>query len=235
MVAYSVSGYEIDGPAWIRGELYDVVAKLPPNTTPADYRLMLQNLLADRFGLAVHREKRVMPGYTLETAKGGPRLRPTDLRANGYASAGNVGPHAKLMQTDSKGLLELRPGRKAQSRFSLPGGLIRVSGRMQSAADITTMCKQETRRPVEDGTRLAGIYDFNLDFQPLVSAPSATADPLGPSGREGTPDEPTAAKEGRPPDFLAAMQEQLGLRLRAQKVSAAMLVIDHANRAPAGN
>ncbi len=37
---------------------------------------MLQTLLADRFGLTIHREMQDKPGYALVAAKSGPKLRP---------------------------------------------------------------------------------------------------------------------------------------------------------------
>lgn len=36
--------------------------------------MMIQNLLADRFKLALHRENREVPVYALTVAKGGPKL-----------------------------------------------------------------------------------------------------------------------------------------------------------------
>lgn len=63
----------LGGPAWYDMDQYDVVAKAEaPNATPAEIRQMLQALLADRFKLAVHREAKTVPMYSLVVGKNGP-------------------------------------------------------------------------------------------------------------------------------------------------------------------
>ena len=58
-------GSRLAGPVWLETELYNVVAKLPAGTTKDQYKLMLQNLLEERFGLKLHHETRGVPGYEL--------------------------------------------------------------------------------------------------------------------------------------------------------------------------
>ncbi len=63
---------------WTTEDRFDIEARAPGNPTKADYRLMMQSLLADRFKLAVHYETRVVPLYVLVLAKPGkfgPQLR----------------------------------------------------------------------------------------------------------------------------------------------------------------
>ena len=53
---------------------------------------MLQALLADRFGLKVHRESRELPVYSLVIAKGGFKLKPTrPEKVKGGGSGGALG------------------------------------------------------------------------------------------------------------------------------------------------
>src|SRR5207249_11631463 len=47
--AYSVKDGQINGPDWLGSERYDIVAKLPPNSSRDQIPLMLQTLLAERF------------------------------------------------------------------------------------------------------------------------------------------------------------------------------------------
>src|SRR5580658_8096665 len=56
--------------------IYDIVALAPESTAPTrdEFRLMLQVLLATRFKLATHAEKRDKPVYVLET-NGTPKLK----------------------------------------------------------------------------------------------------------------------------------------------------------------
>lgn len=58
MAAYDLRSYQIDGPRWVAEERYDIHAKLPVGTTKEQFQLMFQNLLAERFQLAIHHEMR---------------------------------------------------------------------------------------------------------------------------------------------------------------------------------
>src|ERR1039458_4255070 len=65
MVAYGVALDQISGlPDWAETQAYSISAKIPPNTTKAEFNLMLQNLLAERFHLALHHETRVFQVYS---------------------------------------------------------------------------------------------------------------------------------------------------------------------------
>jgi uncharacterized protein (TIGR03435 family) len=60
---------------------YDILAKAAGPVPVRELRLMLQQLLADRFKLTLHRETKEMPVYELTVAKGGPKLPdPSDNR-----------------------------------------------------------------------------------------------------------------------------------------------------------
>jgi uncharacterized protein (TIGR03435 family) len=80
MEAYNVRNFQVVMPAINEQQdtNYDVVANAPEGTTPTrdEFRRMLQTLLADRFQLKVHIEKRPMPVYSLVVGKGGPKLSP---------------------------------------------------------------------------------------------------------------------------------------------------------------
>src|SRR5688572_13043462 len=68
------------GPAWLDTDKFDVVATTEEPTDPAQMRLMLQRLLADRFRLAAHWETRELPVYVLSKGRTdgtlGPALTP---------------------------------------------------------------------------------------------------------------------------------------------------------------
>src|ERR1700722_9031901 len=99
-VAYGVAPYQISGaPSWIESEKYDVEAKMSDTTMsklsqmqPNDrwhaQQLMLQELLADRLRLVVHRESKEFPVYSLVVAKNGPKLQATKP-AHNSANGGN--------------------------------------------------------------------------------------------------------------------------------------------------
>lgn len=69
-------------------------------------------------------------------------------------------------------------------------------------------------RPVVDKTGLDGVFNFNLDWSPEGSAEKA-ADAL--------------------PSIFIALQEQLGLKLEAQKGPVEVLVVDHVEKTPTEN
>src|SRR6478609_6505306 len=73
--AYEIPPYQVEGPDWIGSAFYDIAAKMPEGTSPTQVRAMLRTLLADRFGLKVHRETREVPVYALEVAKGGLKMK----------------------------------------------------------------------------------------------------------------------------------------------------------------
>jgi uncharacterized protein (TIGR03435 family) len=75
--AYGVKTDQISGPGWLESERYDVEAKVPPGSTRPQSILMLQNLLADRFRLTLHKDTKEFSVYELTVAKDGPKLKPS--------------------------------------------------------------------------------------------------------------------------------------------------------------
>lgn len=63
---------------WIDSQKYDISAKSEGDTplSKAQSSLMLQQLLADRFGLKIHRETKEITVYSLLVGKNGPKLNP---------------------------------------------------------------------------------------------------------------------------------------------------------------
>jgi hypothetical protein len=81
--SYEVQAKQIvGGPDWLDKDRYDIAA-VPdidgaPNTE--QLRSMIRKLLADRFKLTFHKEKRDMSAYVLTVAKGGQKLTPTEMK-----------------------------------------------------------------------------------------------------------------------------------------------------------
>jgi uncharacterized protein (TIGR03435 family) len=72
--AYDVRPYQIEAPSWLESVRFDIVATIPLPATRDEVNLMLQNLLADRFRLKLHRSTRELPVYEMVVAKNGPKL-----------------------------------------------------------------------------------------------------------------------------------------------------------------
>jgi uncharacterized protein (TIGR03435 family) len=89
--AWRVKSFQVTGPASLRESHWNIVARLPQGASQDQVPEMLQSLLADRFHLAVHHEKRDQPVYELIVAKGGPKLEPADA-SDTPADAQTTGP-----------------------------------------------------------------------------------------------------------------------------------------------
>jgi len=101
-MAYGVGASSFSGPDWLDSVKVDVVAKLPPSAislAPQERarvtQIMLQNLLAERFKLKVHREEKLVPGYALVVAPGGPKMRRVELtQPMGATSRDSITAHS---------------------------------------------------------------------------------------------------------------------------------------------
>jgi len=231
--AYDLKDFQISGPSWMDGERFDITAKVPPGTTKEQFRVMLQNLLVERFRMSVHRETKEMPAYTLGIGKNGPKLKefvPDPNAANDPAGPGRGGPPGPL-QRDKDGFPILAAGRPglimllAQERF-------RLVGIGQAISNLTDFLSRQLERPVVDKTGLMGKYDFRMEFMPeqgMFRGPGPPPLPPG-GGAEG----PAPASDAPAPTIFAALQE-LGLKLEPGKVPVDLLVVDKAEKTPIEN
>ena len=72
--AYGVQDSQIIGPESLEFEHYDIVAKAEGPATDTQMKLMMQALLADRFKLSFHRDKKELKAFALMVAKSGSKL-----------------------------------------------------------------------------------------------------------------------------------------------------------------
>jgi uncharacterized protein (TIGR03435 family) len=129
------NAYDIDtslilgGPAWLDSDSFDITAKFPEEfaqRTPETFLLMIQNLLADRFQLVIHREPRQVSGYWLSVAKGGPKMQAEKPDTKGSSTSAN-GMHLTAknvtMERFAKGLSANRDiGKLVADKTGLSGG-----------------------------------------------------------------------------------------------------------------
>ncbi len=216
VMAYRLKPYEYAGPSWLTSTRFDIVAKVPEGVTQAQQMMMLQNLLAERFGLKVHREKREMPVYELVVAKG---------RAK-FNQAVAVPPRtaAPKMAFDADGVPVLPPG--GGTAWGLPGkdgtsswGVMHEEITMERLAAI--LGSLIGGRPVTDATGLKGKYDLAMHWL-MPAGPSDSATPADPYVGAGA-------------TVFAALQSQLGLKLQSKKGMVEVLVVDHCERMPTEN
>ena len=75
--AYDIHDYQLIGPSWLAVNRFVIQAEAADHAadTPA-LKVMLQNLLAERFHLKLHRETRELPVFELVVDKGGLKIQP---------------------------------------------------------------------------------------------------------------------------------------------------------------
>jgi len=239
--AYDLRPYDLVGPPSIDGDQYDIAAKIPPGTTKEDFNLMLQDLLVKRFGLATHKETRIMPIYELVVAKGGSKLKeaekpPASQPPPALPERPANGGTKMALAYDKDGNPELPPGKPGMIFFGTTPGS-RASGfsaRMMTIDVLLGGLGPRFGRPVVNKTGLTGTYDFKLLYAPEQAQIVAVGPPPAPelpSGQGGLLD----AASDPAPNLLAAFERQLGLKFEDKKGPVQVLVVDKVNRTPTEN
>ncbi len=83
--AYGIHAKQITGaPAWVESEKFDLAAQPNGEGQPNDkqWKSMIQKLLADRFKLAFHRDKKELAVYAITVGKNGPKLTKSESTSN---------------------------------------------------------------------------------------------------------------------------------------------------------
>jgi uncharacterized protein (TIGR03435 family) len=238
--AYDLQPYQLSGPPSIDEDRYDIFAKLQPDATGKEFALMLQDLLVTRFGLAVHKETRVLPIYELVVAKDGSKLKEPEKPPASQAQAGEERPSdgrpgaAKMAYaTDKDGHADLPPGKPGMVIFFPRAGspAASASARMMTIDVLLGGLGSQIDRPVVDKTGLNGVYDFKLVWAPDRASASSPQPPESPSGQVGLLD----AASDPAPTLFAAFERQLGLKFEDKRGPVQVLVVDKVNRTPKEN
>ena len=82
MRAYNLEPFQVKGPVWLDSQRYDVLAVIPEGTPRDQVFVMLQHLLAERFGLKLRFAAQQVTGYSLKIGKGGAKLTLSDPAAS---------------------------------------------------------------------------------------------------------------------------------------------------------
>jgi uncharacterized protein (TIGR03435 family) len=194
----------LNGPSWLSRDRFDIAAKAEGNPSQDEFSLMLRPLLADRFRLALHTEKRERSVYLLTWATReqsfGPNLRRSDLNCSGPRDGLPAG--CEMLSV---------PGTLKARGMPIEGLLRMLTGWV------------EDHRDVWDRTGLSGTFDIDMTWTPdrMPSVPPDAAPELAQALRAIDPNGPS---------LFTALQEQLGLKLVADKDATDVLVIDHVER-----
>ena len=208
--AYNVQNYQIvGGPDWINTVRWDITAKAPDDAPPQQLLLMLRTLLADRYKLVVRHEAREVPIYALVLAR-------TEGALGAQVRASSVDCAALFAAAKAKG--EVPPpttnGRPTCGTRVTRGNMMTTGIAM---TDLARNLAPFAGRPVVDKTGLSGVYDLDLTWTPEQ----------GP-GPDGTVSQAAPSSDGV--SLFTAVQEQLGLKLDAQRGPVDVLVIESAQR-----
>jgi uncharacterized protein (TIGR03435 family) len=213
----SISGL----PGWTTSEWFNVEAIAPDGAplytvgsfdrkTPTP-RLegMLRQMLADRFGLVVRREPKSTDVYVLSVAKSGSKLTPwkegqPSSRTNIYGNYPDVLTSPSKHDYASRQIVGHISGRKVAMN-----GLVRQLGMFVNL-------------PIVDRTGLTGDFDYEIVFAPTLPAERIEA-LRNQAGREPLPIMTN-------PTLFKALEEDLGLELKASKEKVEVLVVDRIER-----
>jgi uncharacterized protein (TIGR03435 family) len=207
-------------PGWAMSERYDVSATSAlTQATPSDRIAMMRAMLADRFKLVAHIEKRPHDVYDLMLARSdgklGAGLTPIDkdcapeiaAQRAAFEAGGPPGPRTFPV-------LNAPPPPCTLRSVGSPAG---TGDRMEGETtmeNLSEMLRMSSGRFVVDKTGLPGSYRVNMLFDLLGSRrPPQVAPP---------PD--------APPNVFTAVREQLGLKLESSKAQRDTLIIDRLER-----
>ena len=156
--AYKIQEVQLaGGPGWIGSQHFDIDARGDSSIPEQQVAAMLARLLAERFKLAVHTEKRETSVFAL-------------IPAN---RDGKLGPKLQPSQCEPK---------KCGGSYT---GVSKIAGTGIAVSQLISMLATATQRLVVDRTSLAGLYDIELtwtpDRMPQEDHGGPPIDPNGPS------------------------------------------------------
>jgi uncharacterized protein (TIGR03435 family) len=231
-MAYGIDDGQIIGaPAWISSDEYEIQARIDSITADHLSKLnddqrklaqqhMFQALLSDRFKLALHREAKEMPIYSLVIAKHGSKLHdanPDDAYVNGVR-----GPDGDAM---GPGIVS----------YSMRIGYVQMIGQAAPLGVLLWRLSQKAEeldlgRKIVDNTGLTGKYDFKLDFKVPYPRGAGQTPMFGETdGGKQEMDSGTAAETSQS-SLFNAIQDQLGLKLEPTTGPVETVTIDHVEK-----
>jgi uncharacterized protein (TIGR03435 family) len=217
-MAYRVSDYQVLGPDWLATENFDIAAKLPEGATRAQLPEMIQSLLAERFKLVLHRDKKEFPVYALVVAKNGPKLKESPPDSSPGA---NTTVDVNVTAGRGGGVIDMGNG------STIGYGRDRLEAKKVTLSALAVAVERLLDRPVVDMTGIAGTYDFSLEYswdelRSLVRTSSGGATEL--------PANPDA-----PGNSIFTSLAAFGLKLEPRKAPIEVLVVDRIERTPTEN
>ena len=192
-------------PSWVASERYDITLKPPAGSTREQRAQMHRTMFAERMKLVAHVEKREQTTFALVLARSdgrlGPALKPATIDCSPRPAGSPALPPPPPVDPDKRYDYSARCG------GSFGSGI--MAGTMPLDNLVNSLSGQAGGF-VNNRTGLKGNYTFTLKYAPRGTPPSS--DPAD------------------PPDFVTALQEQLGLKLQPEKTMVPVLVVDSIER-----
>jgi uncharacterized protein (TIGR03435 family) len=218
-IAYGFAANKIlGGPHWLEMDRFDVIAKVPADTTPETQKLMLQALLEDRFKLAARKETKPLPTYALTVGKK-PQLKEADGKEDTGCHPQTVSAGADL-QGGSTIIMGTPDGGVARIALG-PGNTVHYACRNITmaafAAELRGMVGASLGpNEILDETGLKGSWNFDVKWS------------MGFIG-------PLAAHKSEQITTSEAIEKQLGLKLETRQVPTPVIVVESVNEKPSAN
>jgi uncharacterized protein (TIGR03435 family) len=253
LAAYRLKEFQLSGPDWMKTVSVDILAKLPAGASESQVPEMLQTLLAERFGLKIHREARDHPVYALVVGKAGLKLKEAvpdpenppvaaDPKAPDFGMMSRMA-NSKMSGDPAKGMVISGLPQGGTMRMSFTGAGMHIESSSLTMSALAEDLTQYLDRPVVDKTGLKGSYQVGLDvsmedmrnFMSKQSFPGGGGPPPG-GGDFGGAGNPFAAggSETSGSSILESVQ-RLGLKLETQKATMDAIVVDHLEKTPLEN
>src|SRR3989442_8380029 len=158
--AYRVKRYQVSGPSWMIETRWDILAKIPQGQSADRAPEMMQDLLAERFKLSIHRENRVQSVYALVVGKGGLKIK--EAAAKEEAAAPQPAGLGLRMNNDGKAAVISGRATGTMRLNTGPNGGMQMEIAKITMAALADRLTQFMDRPVVDATKLKGNYQVTL-------------------------------------------------------------------------
>ncbi len=250
--AYTVPQFRISGPdALLDGQRWEINATLPEGSKKEQIPQMVQSLLADRFGLKIHREQKEHSVYALVIAKTGLKMKeaapdapapvadaPDDSKDSKTI---DVGQGPMNIKQDGKGGATIKGSPMGDIKVSpTPDGMIHMEMSRVPMPTLIQQLSQYLDRPVVDMTELKGTYQVVLEFPisalvNLMRAQGLNIPGLPPGFGGGGGGPADAASDPAAMNSIFKSVENLGLKLESRKEPLDDIVVDRVEKTPTEN
>ena len=239
LTAYRIKPYQLSGPDWMRTERFDIAAKMPDGASKDQIPEMLQALLAERFKLSIHRDRKEQPVYALVVGKVGPKLQ----AGKGENLEMPDTPGIRTLYTP-EGDARMLPDNSFVSKGGPLGpmrGGIGSNGGMRfeflnlTMPGLAELVGAHMDRPVVDQTGLQGGYYLMVVNPPPSEDGGRKGSEPPEGGRAGGGAPEARSRPDRFADILIPTIERAGLKLEKTKASIETVVVDHLEKTPTEN